>query len=285
MQRIGLYIFMGIIGMILSTIAGFVPYPGNMLMGMFGGVVSLMAILQILGVIRSKHFLGIFKDLDKDEKFVFIPDLNNRLYLMIMKTNQRGVLFHKDLGVIADKGTTFSFGKEKIGFVLPESGFTVDLVSEQYFSFWGKKDESLESWDDFVQRYLNNTDYQTFRQRFRQPTMEPDAYKIQEELDFLINVSVPRNEMTVKIAGETVDFRSRCKFLKYNYDPVAVETSIDAEKVAVWKKFTNYKEKDEYGRWGAIAKAVAVIFIAFGVLMAILSSLDLSGFMGMFGGG
>ena len=284
MQRIPLFIAMSIFGMVLCIFGGFAPFPINIVVCMFGGMINMMVILQIIGIAKQKNFLLLFKDLENDEKYAWIPDFNNKLHLTIMKSNHKGILYKKGLGIFEDKGTTFLFGKNKMGFIFPESAYSADIPSVQYFSIL-KREEGLESWEDVVKTYLGPTGYTEFRRLFRNPNSELDIQKINDELQWLIDRNVPLDKLERKVQGETIDFRSRCRWLKYNYDPVSADNATEAEKIAVWRQLTNYRDPSaDYGKYGAIAKAVAMILFVIIMVVAVLSSLDLSNFMGMFGG-
>lgn len=283
MQRIPLFITMGIFGMALSVVGGFIPFPMSIMVCMFGGFICLMAILQVIGIAKQKNFLMLYKDLEDNEKYIWIPDKNNKLYLTIMKSDHKDVLFHKAIGLFEDKGTEFLFGKDKMSFVFPESAYTADLKNVHYFSMLKKKD-GLESWDDCVKKYLNQEDYGLFVKLFRHGNVEIDFEHISRELDWLINRK-PSDELKAMIRGESIDFRSRCKWLKYNYDPASADNATEAEKIAVWKQLSNYKEShEEYKKYGAIAKAVMIIIFGIVLAIVVLSSVDLSNFIGLFGG-
>ena len=273
---------MGIVGFVLTVVMSFTVFPVNILGAVFGGMLPLMAILQIFGIAKQKNFLPLFKELDKNEKYEWVPDMNNRIHLTIMKSDHKGLLYLKGLGLFEDKGTTFLFGKDRMGIAFPESGYTGDIPTIQYFSQLFKK-TGTDEWDDFVELYLHPSDYKEFKDTFRSGK-KPTIDDINAELNWLSEHRA-RNELEQKVFGETVDFRSRCRFLKYNYDPVAAENATEAEKIIAYKKAMDYKDpKEDFSKYGAIAKAVVLIIMGLVIFMAVASSIDLSNFMGMFGG-
>jgi hypothetical protein len=285
MQRIAVFIMMGIAGLILAVITSLTVFPVNVLGAVFGGMLPLMAILQIFGIAKQKNFLPLYKDLDKNEKYEWVPDTNNRIHLTIMKSNHKGLLYLKGLGLFEDKGTTFLFGKDKMGFAFPESGYTGDIPTIQYFSQLFR-DNGVSEWDEFVKLYLYPSAFEEFKKRFRQGK-KPTIDNINAELEWLSQrpMSSVRNDLKQQVFGETVDFRSRCRFLKYNYDPVAAENATEAEKIIAYKKAVDYKDpKEDFSKYSAVAKAVVLIIMGLVIFMAVASSIDLSNFMGMFGG-
>ncbi len=282
MSRIVMFIMLALFGFVLSVLSGFVGYPFGIMLGAFGGLLPFMAIIQIIGIAKGKGFLTLFKDISKDEKFIWVPDRDNKIHLTIMKYSNKGILYLKGVGLFEDKGTSFLFGRDKMGFALPESGYTLDLVSEHYFSLL-KKDNGLNDWDSCVKQYLSEDDYAKFRTMFRHPGREPNLYKINEELDWLAE-RVPKDKLEKQICGQTVDFRSRCMWLKYNYDPGAAENATDLEKIRMLKLATDYKDEKDFQKYKSIGMMIVMIILGIVILISVLSALDFSNLFGMFGG-
>ena len=285
MQRIAMFIMMTIAGAAISIVSCLIMFPINIVGVMFGSMLPVMAIMQIFAIAKQKNFLPLYKDLEKNEKYLWIPDVNNRIHLTIMKTTHKGLLYLKGLGLFEDKGTTFVFGKDRMGFAFPESGYTGDIPTLQYFSKLFKKEPfDISDWDSAVKAFLYSDDWERFQKKFRRPHFHPTIENIYEELDWLSERRA-RDELRVRVFGETVDFRSRCRFLRYNYDPVAAENATEAEKIIAYKRATDYKDPSaDYSKYGAIAKAVVIIVFGVALGIAILSSIDLSNFAGLFGG-
>lgn len=282
MQKIAMFIMLGILGFVCSIASGFIEYPMNLMIAAFGGMLCFLAILQMLGIAKQKGFLALYKDLADDEKYIWIPDIYNKIHLTIMKSSHKGILYFKGLGLFEDKGTTFLFGKDRMGFALPESGYTLNLESEQYFSLL-KKDEGLTDWDDCVKAYLTPDQFLSFEHKFRKPGKEVTLHMINEELDWLAN-QIPQNKLEKHIMGKTIDFRSRCLWLKYNYDPSAAENATDAEKIITWKRAIDYRDVGDYKKYASIGKMIVMVLLGVVILVVVLSSIDLSNFGSLFGG-
>lgn len=282
MSRILMFIILAMLGMLLSVAAGIIGFPFGLMIGLFGGLIPFMAIIQIIGLAKQKGLLALFKDLEKDEKFIWMPDRDNKMHLLIMKYSNKGILYLKGLGLFEDKGTSFLFGKDKMGFALPESGYTLDVETEQYFSKL-KKDKKLDDWDACVKAYLTEKDYILFQKRFRAPGREANLYKINEELDWLVD-RLPKDKLEKIVKGETIDFRSRCMYLKYNYDPTAAENATDMEKIRIYKLTSDYRDAQDFKKYKQIGMMIFIVILAIVIFISVLSALDLSAFSNLFGG-
>lgn len=280
MQIVAIWIFMELVGFIIIFGTSILGMPFSLLGGMFGGLMMFMGTMQMLGIAKGKGFLALFKNLKDDEQFTWIPGYNNRIKVIITKGRYKGLLYRGEIGLIDNKGTNFNFGKDLMNFAYPWSGYTIDLPTEHYFSKT-KEEDNLDTFDEHVKKYLGDGKYEEFKTKFRVEEKKT-IDNINAELDWLVEQTA-KDKLEKKVFGETIDFRSRCKYLKYNYDPSRVENATEREKIIAYKTALDYKEKQEYEKYKHIA--IAVVIIIFGVAMglALLSSIDLSGIFGLFG--
>lgn len=280
MQRVAMFIALAIFGLVLCFLGAFVMFPVNMMLILFGGMLPFMAVMQMVGYAKAKGFLPMFRDLKENEEYDWIPDKHNRLKLVIMENVHKDQLFHKKLGLFEDKGTTFTFGKYPMGFCFPESGYKVDIPTQEYFSFL-EKNEDLSDWDDCVREYLGDDKYKIFCQKFRTKT-RPEIDDINAELTWLIEQKKVNNPLEVMIHGHKLDFRNRAKHLKYTYDPTSNENATERERIWAMKEGMDYRERQDQKYLG-MAKAIAIVLIVIMIVVITLASVDLSNFMGMFG--
>ena len=278
MQIIAVYIFMSLLGFIAIFGTSMLGTPYSLLGGMFGGLMMFMSTIQMLGTARAKGFLSLFKNLEANEQFTWIPDYNNRLHVVITQGKHKGLIYKKGIGLIDNKGTSFAFGKDTMNFAYPWSGYTIDLPTEHYFSKT-KIEDDLDTFDEHVRKYLGETKYKIFQERFR-TKQNITIHDINRELDWLIE-QTPVDKLEKNVFGETIDFQSRCKYLRYNYDPSRVENATEREKIIAFKTALDYKDPSTEKYMG-IAKAAVMILIGLGVFLALLSSLDLGGILGSF---
>jgi len=165
-----------------------------------------------------------------------------------------------------------------MNFAYPWGGYTIDIPTEHYFSKT-KIEDDLDTFDEHVRRYLGETKYKAFQQRFR-TKQDITIHDINRELDWLIE-QTPVDKLEKNVFGETIDFQSRCKYLRYNYDPSRVENATEREKIIAFKTALDYRDPSTEKYMG-IAKALVMILIGLGIFLALLSSLDLGGIMGAF---
>lgn len=282
MNMIVMFIMMALGGVILGFIGGF--FTGGlmgMIMGVFAGIMPFMAIMQIIGYAKSKGFLALFKTLEENEKYVFIPNKLNKIIIFIMKIKHPEILYRKGLGFFEDKGTEFGFGNSPMSFAFPDSAYTVDFKTIQYFSLLGKdKDLEATDYEDCVKEYLGEDAYKTFCTKFRN-NPKPDYYDIQNELDYLMRAT-PVNKLEKTVFGETVDFRSRLKFLKYNYNPITADNATEREKIAALKEGMDYKDKD-VDKAVSRARAIFMVLMGLMIFLIVISVIDWSNFSSLFG--
>lgn len=279
MKAVRMWVSLALGGMVLAFIGGFIGGPNGMMIGIFGGILPFMAIMQMIGYGKKKGFLPLLRDLEDDEKYVWIPDKRNKIHLIVMKEPHPGVLAKKGLGIFEHKGTEFGFGDDPMIFAFPESAYTVDFPTEHYFSKLEKED-GLDEYEECVKEFLGSEKYKTFYGQFRK-NPKPDYYNIKNELQWLINNRPNGGQQVLSktVFGETVDFTNRLKYLKYNYNPISGENATERERIIALKMGMDYKEDTkDINR----AKAIATILFAAMIFIAVLVSLDWGGFLNMF---
>ena len=281
MMIIALWILLCLIGFILTFISIILPSPFNMVMPPFGGFIMFMCLMQIIGIAKGKGFLALYRNLKENEYWAWVPTHMGKLKLYVLKQDHKGVLFHKLLGLFEHKGTEWSFGNNPMVFAFPESGYTVDIVDEQYFSML-QREEGLETWDAVVKTYLGAAKYAEFCKQFRHLD-KPTIMNINQELDWLHNQVDPENPLSKTVFGETVDFRNRCQYLKYTYDPTSSMNATERERLWALKEGMDYKDKQLDQN---ISRAKAIVYILMGLMifLIVLTQLDLSNLGKLFGG-
>ncbi len=283
MNMIGMFIMLGLGGMILGLIAGYsTGGTTGAIAGVFAGFMPFIAIMQIIGYAKQKGFLSLFKTLEENEKYGWVPNKTNKLMCMVFKKTHPGVIYKKGLGVFEDKGTEFSLGNSPMSFVYPHSAYTVDFPTMHYFSLLERdKDKSIDDYEDCVREYLGEKEYKEFCEKFRADD-KPDFYSIQNEIDFLIRYKPNGDKSLSKsVFGETVDFRNRLKYLRYNYDPITADNATERERIIALKEGMDYRDTDKY-----VSRAKAIVMIIFGIMvfLIVVSVIDFSAIGGIFGG-
>jgi len=278
---IGMFIMLGLGGMILGLIAGFST--GGILgaiAGLFAGFMPFLAVMQIIGYAKQKGFLALFKTLEENEKYGWVPNKMNKLMCMVFKKTHPGVIYKKGLGVFEDKGTEFSLGNSPMSFVYPHSAYTVDFPTIHFFSLL-ERDKEADDYEECIREYLGEDEYKIFWEKFRAGKV-PDFYSIQNELDYLIRHK-PNNDngLSKNVFGETVDFRNRLKYLRYNYDPITADNATERERIIALKEGMDYRDTDKY-----VSRAKAIVMIIFGIMvfLIVVSVIDFSAIGGIFGG-
>ena len=282
MLSIVLWIVLGLCGMIVGVLGGY--YAGGGIgagMGMMAGFLCLMPLLQMISIGKQKGFLPLYVTLKEFEKHIIFPDSFGKLKTMIVNTRHEGVCYKKGLGLIDDKGTEYSWGKDPCSFGVPKLGMTVDITNASYTDLL-EKNRKIEDYDNAIKEYLGEDKYKIFCEKYRKND-KPDIYAINKELDALINVENPKDSLSLKVFGETYSFKNFLRFLKYAYHPQALEVAMDQEKLWVRQEQLGYKNTDRAIGW---AKAVLLVLFGLMIFFAVIGSLniDFSNMFGMFGG-
>lgn len=314
MNVVVLYVTMGVFGIAIGIGGGyFVGGTNGMIIGMFSGLIPFMAVMQIIGFAKTKGFLPLYKNLNEDEEYAWVPNKMNKIRLFIMKKKHKDLLYRKGLGIFENKGTEFNFGNNPMCFAFPESGYTVDFRNIHYFSLL-EKDDGVDDYEECIKEYLGEDKYKIFCKNFRE-NPKPDYYDIDNEIQWLINNKPKTNGITTdeksfaelcqdyknkkidsdtiftvknkienkgnilnkNVFGQTVDFSNRLKYLRYNYDPISSENATEREKIISLKEGMDYRDESK-----AInrAKAAAMILISVAIFIIILTSVDLSSLFG-----
>lgn len=279
MNVVAMYVIIGILGLCLSFVGGYMSGGTmGMMMGMFSGLLIFMPIMMMVGYAKNKGFLPLYRTLKDFEKFIFFPDKFGRLKILVMNTIHDGILHKKKLGLIDDKGTEFAFGDSRMSIALPRKGTSVDLKDIHYFSLL-KKDDGIEDYDDAIKHYLGESTYDAFCEKFRK-NIKPDIYDINAELQWLIDYEFPKNKLEKDVFGDTVDFRDELQHLKYIYNPVSMENAVDTEKIWTKREQMGYKDVDK-----KMSTAKAIVYILFGlmVFLIVISVIDWSQLGALFG--
>jgi hypothetical protein len=285
MKNVVIWISMSIAGLALSVILGGLLGGLTMaIVGILSGIIMFVPLMQMITVAKNKRFLPLFFNLGeengvKKEKFIAFPDQFGRLNILIAQIKYKGICFIKNLGIVDDKGTEYAFGNDPISFGEPRRGYTVNVKSAQYH-YKLRRNKGVNDYDEMIRKYLGEEGYKTFLTRFR-TNPEPSASDIQNEISYLI-AAKPVDNLSELVFGETWSFKDDLNFLKYNYHPVSMKNAVDTERIIQKRIDMGYKDTDKAM---SRAKAVVLIVIAVVILIAVLSSLDLSKIGSFFGGG
>jgi len=286
MRNTTLYIMMGLGGLGFTTIMGyFTGQEMGVMAGLLGGIICFIPLIQLILTAKTKGFLPFFWNLEeengiKKEKYCLIPNKFGRLTLIVAKIVGKDTLFAKRLGLIDDKGTEYAFGNSPLSFIQPRLGFTKNIKSAQYHSLLRRK-KDIDDYEEAIKKYLGPEQYKTFESRFRQ-NPEPDANDINDEIQYLRNIKEPADPLGLTVFGETYTWDDDLSYFQYNYLPDTMQNFVDNEKINVRREEMGYKDPQKSIAW---AKAVAIVVIAVVILLAVLSSLDLSKIGALFGGG
>ena len=279
MLTIVMWILLAIGGFALSLVGG--AYFGGAYGAMAGigaGLLMLVPLMQMITIGKQKSFLPLFVSLKDHEKYLHFPDRFGKLKTMIVNTRHEGICHKKGIGFIDDKGTEFSWGGDPVSFGEPKLGMTVDIKNATFTELL-EKNRSVKDYDEALQKYLGKETYNTFCDKYRTKD-KPDIYDINKELDTLINIKHPNDELKEKVFGETWSFANFCRFLKYAYHPLAMDIAVDSEKLWVKQEMMGYKDAEKAMGW---AKAIVWILFGLMIFIAVLSSLNLQGLGNMFG--
>lgn len=280
MMVIGVWILLAIVGLCIGFLGGYAfggPY--GMMIGFFAGLMMLMPIMQMIGMAKQKGFLMLYRTLKDDEKFVHFPDKFGKLKTIVMNIKSPEVLYRKKLGRIDDKGTEFAWGTSPASFGMPHMGMTVDIQAAQYTTLLGKDKDGIKDYDTGVKKFLGSLQYRIFKKKYRD-TSKPEIDDINNELQEQIDTVTPGDPLEKKVFGETYGWKDFCHFLKYAYNPMAMENAIDTEKIWVKREQMGYKDVDKN-----ISRAKAIMMVLFGIMIfiAVLSAIDIGSIGKMFG--
>lgn len=279
MIAIVMWILLGIGGFAVVFVGGaYFGGPYGAMVGMAGGILALLPLLQMIAIGKQKGFLPLYVTLKDHEKFIIFPNRFGKLKTMIMNTRHEGICHKKDIGLIDDKGTEYSFGDDRVSFGTPKLGMTVDVRASTYTESL-EKNRNIKDYDEAIRNYLGDARYETFCKTYR-TKKRPDIFDINKELQMLIDTTPVTDELKEKIFGETWGFRNFARFLKYAYHPQAMDIAVDTEKLWVKQEQMGYKDAERAMGW---AKAVVWILFGLMIFIAVLSSLDIKNLGGMFG--
>jgi lipopolysaccharide export LptBFGC system permease protein LptF len=181
-------------------------------------------------------------------------------------------------GLIDDKGTEYAFGNSPLSFWEPGKGFTTNILSSSYHSKL-KKTEKVKDYDEMIKKYLTEEQYKVFCQKFRM-NPEPNEDDINAELQWLKDTKNPASNLQITVFGETYDIHDDIAFMQYNYQPQAMGIYVESEKINIRREEQGYKDPARIAGWG---KFVFIVILAVVILIAVLSSLDLSKLGNLFG--
>jgi hypothetical protein len=288
MRNITLWMMEGIAGIALAGVLGFVFTGKEMtvMAGVLGSIVAFLPFMQMLLTAKSKNFMAFFFNLKeengvKKEKYLMYPGRYGRLGIIIAQIVSNKVLYVKGLrGYIDDKGTEYAFGNSPLSFWEPGKGFTTS-ISSSWYHHQLKKNKDIKDYDEMIKHYLTDSDYKVFCQKFRS-NPEPNEDDIAAEIQWLKDVKNPADPLKITVFGETYSIHDDLSFMQYNYQPQAMGIYVENEKINVRKEVEGYKDPRKAMAWG---KAAFIVILAIVILVAVLSSLDLSKLGSLFGGG
>jgi hypothetical protein len=288
MRNTTMYMLMGLGGMATCIVMGYMTGAElGAMAGFMGGIICFIPTIQLILQAKQKGFLAFYWNLleensIKKEKYCIVPNKFGKLRVIVAKMVSDGVIFIKRYGLIDDKGTEYTFGNSPLSFIQPNHGFTKNIVQSQYHHLL-KKEQGVNDWDEAVKKYLGVEQYKDFCKKFR-VNSEPDAEDIQAELQYLKDVKYPANDLKVFVCGETISFHDDIEFFKYDYLPGVMKVYVDNEKLNSKQEGLGYRPADS-GKAISWGKAIFIIILAICILLAVLSSVDLSQLSSLFGGG
>lgn len=269
MILIGLWLILSIIGLVLVFIGSAMGNITGSMIGITGGFMLFFPVLQTSGIVKRFKLIPFFMTLKDHEQMNIMVDNRFRILPMIFNTKNEGMLQKKDVGLIEDKGTLCMWGDIPCSISLPRCGVAVDLKMSQYNSILTKNRE-LRDYDDAIRAYLGPANYTIFYNTFRRDP-KPDIYAIYKEIQYLLDQD-PVDPLAEKVLGETIDFKSFLHYLKYAYHPQSAQNAMDSEVLMTKQMERGYKQVDKIGSLG---KTIVMIIIALGILMVILSTIDI----------
>lgn len=264
-----------VLGFVLGYLVGGIP---GAFVGLMSSILPTFALMQMFMVAKDKNFLTLFVPLGENQKYIHYPDKFGKLHTIIVDIKHKGVAYKKGFGMIDDKGSEYSWGDDPVSFGDPTSGYTVSTKAAQYCGLL-HREEKLNGYDDAIKTYLGKDEYTKFKEKFRKEP-RPDIYNINDEIEYLLHIK-PEKELQKIVFLETYDFKDFLLFLKYNYNPIRLDAAVETEKIWVKQEAMGYKDPQ---RAMNIAKAVAIVLFVLMIIIIVLSSVDLTGFLGMLGG-
>ncbi|HUS98891.1 MAG TPA: hypothetical protein VMY59_01050 [Candidatus Thermoplasmatota archaeon] len=286
MRNTQIWLMEGIAGVALAGVLGFMMGGNEMVImaGVMGAIVALLPFFQMMVTAKAKNITPFFFNLKeenglKKEKFLLFPGRFGKLGVTVAQILSEKVLYVKGAGLIDDKGTEYGFGNAPLSFWEPGVGYTTNTKSARFHNIL-RKDKDIKDYDEMIRAYLKEEDYKTFTGLFRK-NPEPSAAEIDMEIQWLKDRKNPESTLSVTMNGETYSIQDDLPFMKYNYHPQTMKNFVENEKINVRREEMGYKNPEKAI---GLAKAIAIVVIAVVILLAVLSSLDLSKFGNLLGG-
>jgi hypothetical protein len=276
MKNIVMWISMSLAGLALGVILnGLTGGIYTAMISILTGTIMFVPTMQMISTAKQKGFLPLYINLKtedgiKTEKFIAFPDNFGRLKIMIVNTRHEGICSKKGLGIIDDKGTEYAWGNEPFSFGEPRLGTTINVKPARYTELLSKN-RDIKDYDEAIKKYLGETKYKNFVEKYRK-IQDPDIFNINDELQRLIDETNPENQLKEKVFGETWGFKDFVNFLKYAFNPTAMENVIETVKIWTKREQMGYRDTDK-----AMSRAKAIVMVIIGViiLVVVLTSIDL----------
>jgi hypothetical protein len=250
------------------------------MMGLMGGALCMIPLMQMMGAANQKRFMPLFETLKDNEKFIAYPDKYGKLgFFILPKKNSKSpkIYYIPEYGIIDDKGTEYAIGKDPISFMEPGLGMTIDIPSAEY-TWRIRKEKGIIDYEEMVKTYLGDERYKLFQETFRK-IAKPDVYDIYAEINWLKDQAPQcKEKLAVQVFGQTWEFKDFLAFLKYAFNPTNVNNIINTEKIAVKMEALGYKPESKAFGW---AKAVVLVLFGLMIFLAVLSILPGGGLGGI----
>ena len=259
------YILLGIAGFLINIAS--VIFGGMFsILGVFAGTTLLLfPLMQFPALVKQKKLMAFFQTKkDWEEMCLFVNDRFQIVPLNVSNKHE-GVLTKNKLGLIQDKGTPLTWGKERMSIAMQRSGVTVDLRNAQYTANL-KKEKDIDDYEEMIRRYLGPLRYAQFYKVFRREP-KPDINHIQNELEFLLSVQDANDPLDSKVFGETVNFRHYLQGLKYMYHPLSAENAMNAEKIQAKREAQDYGQAQKFSNIGKFILMLIIGIMIFFVVM------------------
>jgi len=257
----------------------FTGIPAGMF-SMMGAIVAGVPLFLVLGPMNKYGLATFWNGLKGKERFCLVVSETGKCLFDIMKVPFNGLLEKNNIGIVMDTADRMSFGNLPFSICVHKMGTT---ASPKVARYWNSIKENLgiESAIQALEHFVGPGNYDELHRRWEDPHLNPK--KIKANLNWLIDME-PKDDLAQRINGETVDFKDLVRYELVRTDPVVLHTGIDNfRSTARLEAMKMIKEEGQ--KISAIGKTVVLICIGLGILLIILSSVDLGGIMGgIFGG-
>lgn len=233
------WMILGIMGFAIVFIGYALGGALGMIMGMGGGTMMIIPVMQVSTIIKTKRLVPWFMKLkDYEEISLYITE-RFQVWPYIFNNKNEGVLEKKKVGLIENKGTPLIWGSQPISITLQNCGLSVDLKKSQYVANL-TENRGLETYEEGLKRFLGPSKYVEFCKKFR-TRPAPGWGFIKDELNWLLDQE-PNDPLVERVCGETINFKHYLNWLLYAYHPRSSINALNAEKIQTKREAMAYKE-------------------------------------------